>query len=170
MLSIEMRPTFDLIVPAKSDWVVQQLKQIMQHETSRFTGQAVGHHITIAVVPEDRHFWSPWLTMEVFAEVDENEPGTMVHGRFHPNPSIWSGYMLGYLALGTLMSFAAVLGLSQMIAESSPWGFIAVPVCMLLAGFMWWTAKVGQRLAKKQMRIIGDAVENALNRDETVAN
>jgi len=79
--------------------------------------------------------------------------GTSTHlaGRFSPHPTVWTAFAFGYLALGVLSFFASVFAYSQWSLGSTPSALWALGSFALIAVAMWWSAQVGQRLARGQM-------------------
>ena len=124
--------------------------------------QIQGKHILVTVPPAARHFWSPYLSMEV----DEREHGTVLHGRFSPKPTIWTGFMLSYIALTTAGCFGLMFGGSQMIVGHSPALAFLLAVFFLLAALgMYLASQIGQKLARAQMAELHTLILTALKID-----
>ncbi len=160
----KMRPTFLLAVNLKHDEAIGRVRTLLNHPDGRFTGKVVGRHIMLTVSKTERHFWSPWLDLEV--DEDDESPdasGTVtVRGRFMPHPSIWTAYVAGYFGLGTLALFAACFAYAQWATEASPTALWVVGVCVLVTVGIWWSAQVGQKLAREQMGVLREAVGEVL--------
>ena len=87
MLRVVLGPTFDIPLHRPRDSVAAHLSQWVAHAQCPFDGRVLGHHLTLTVRERDRHFWSPWLTLDVRNQ--QGAEGCHVHGRFNPHPSIW---------------------------------------------------------------------------------
>ncbi len=170
-----MRPTFSLRVGMSPESVIARLGVLIDQPGETFTGKVVGRHIILTVRDAQRHFWSPWLEIEVTGADDgvvgENpganpgeDPGAgaELRGRFTPHPSIWTGFAFGYLSLIVLALFAFMWGLSQWLIDQRPTVLWAALACCVVMGLMWWSAQVGQKLARVQMEALRKAVDGAI--------
>ncbi len=123
-------------------------------------------HLVVAFKQEHRHFWSPWLVLDLETRDDADGAGiTRVIGRFSPHPTVWTGYTFTYLALGVIAFFSSVFAFSQHSLGGSPsslWGLLASAV---MAAGLLWSSWVGQRLAREQMIELRRHLEMALSLD-----
>ncbi len=169
----KMRPTFSLAVDLTHDQAIDRIRGLLEHPGGSFAGKVVGRHIMLTVSEKDRHFWSPWLDMEVTEDGreggGESEAGgaVTVHGRFMPHPSIWTGFIAAYFFLITFALFAACYAYAQWATEKSPTALWLVGLCALVTAAIWWSAQVGQRLARGQMEVLREVVGEALKSDAT---
>jgi len=162
----KMRPTFLLTVDLTQEQVIDKLRGLIDHNDGRFTGKVVGRHVMLTVSEKDRHFWSPWLDMEVIEpEEDEAVDGAegtdgkvTVRGRFMPHPNIWTAYVAGYFGLATFSTFAAIYAYAQWATESSPTALWGAGLGVLITIVVWWSAQVGQKLAHGQMEELREVV------------
>jgi len=164
--TLALRPTFDLDVEIPPDEAAHRLGAIIGAGGGPIVGETVGHHLMLGIRPRDRHFWSPWLTIEIEEASTLPERSTRVHARFHPHPNVWTAFMLGYLAIGTAFAFAAVFGAVQLSLGQSPWALWIAAGAALVALVMWIAARIGQGLAREQMDVLGTVVHKALVEDE----
>ncbi len=165
----KMRPSFLLIVGLTHKEAIERIRGLVEHPDGRFTGKIVGKHIMLTVSEKDRHFWSPWLDMEVLEEEDDEDSGesaqggaATVRGRFMPHPNIWTAYMAAYFGLGTFGLFAACFAYAQWVTESPPTALWGVGLSVVLTVAVWWSAQVGQKLARGQMEVLMEVVGGAL--------
>lgn len=142
-----IRPTFDLDLPLTEAQTVDALRTAFEAD-GKHPFQNEGKHVVVTVRPADRHFWSPYLSMEA----QPAESGIRLHGRFSPKPTIWTGFMLSYIALTTAGCFGLMFAVSMAIIGKSPTGaaFLAL-LFLLAAGGMYLSSQVGQRMARSQM-------------------
>lgn len=158
-----MRPTFSLQTGMTPDGVIARIHGLIDQPGGAFTGKVVGRHIILTVRAQDRHFWSPWLELEVTdAGVDDPGSWAELRGRFTPHPSIWTGFAFGYFSLIVLALFAGVWGMSQWLIDQRPTALWAALACCVVMGLLWWSAQVGQRLARGQMEVLREAVEGVV--------
>lgn len=160
MLRVVLGPTFDIPLERPRDEVITQLSDWVLHATCPFEGRMLAHHLTLTVCERDRHFWSPWLTLDVREQPDED--GCHVHGRFNPHPSIWSAVIFSGLALMTISFVAACWGMAQLLMDRSPMAWLIIPACFCLAGALYWISHIGQAIADEQMDRIRAGIDEAL--------
>lgn len=154
MQDIVLGPTFDITLETTSDEAEQTLAAWIREGRCPFHASRAGSHFRLTTPAATRHFWSPTLNLEI-REVDGR---AVLSGRFNPNPSIWTCYILTYLALVTIALMAAMWGVAQIVMHRTPWAFLFIPVCLVIAGTMFWASMVGQRLARPQMKTMHAAL------------
>lgn len=152
-----MRPTFELTLPIQRDDALRRLHDLLEHDDN-FRGSGVGHHVMISVPAHDRHFWSPWLNIEVH----EDDGGTKIGGRFSPSPAVWTGFMMTWIGIGTLAFFVVMFGVSQWVMDKPPSSLRYLVLLGVLAAVLYWVSQVGQRLAHDQMHTLYDRMSSAL--------
>lgn len=117
--------------------------------------QTAGNHVDLLVGREERHAWSPWLSVAI----EQAAGGSRIRGRFGPHPSVWTLFMsiqmfLSFLALCALVGGAALWTLGH-----SPWPFFALPVVLALMVATYLGSQIGQRLGEDQMHVLHDALD-----------
>ncbi len=162
MLRVVLGPTFDIPLDRPRDEVAAQLSQWVAHAQCPFEGRALGNNLTLTVCDRDRHFWSPWLTLDVRDQPDTASDACLVHGRFNPHPSIWSAVIFSGLALGAISGAALTWGLAQLLMDKTPSAWLVIPACFLLAGALYWISHLGQVVADPQMNRIRAGIDQAL--------
>jgi len=161
MTTARFRPTFSLDTKLKSTELVERVKQAVTANPSEFQGQFTADHALISIVESKRHFWSPWLHLELRQFDSRNE----VFGRFSPHPNIWTGFMFSYFSLLVVTFFSLVIGWSQRLAGESCWVFYLVPVWLLIGLLLWIASQMGQRLAVAEMQRLQSLVQDCLLSD-----
>lgn len=131
-------------------------KTMIREESESLDGQVTRDHALISFVESKRHFWSPWLHLEL----RQSENSREIYGRYSPHPSIWTAFMFSYLSLFVLTFFAAIMGCAQCIAGEQAWAFWIIPACLSLAVFLWLASRTGQSLAHDQMEELTERVRN----------
>lgn len=154
-----MRPSFVIEFPIEPTMAIDRLSVLMNDKDHPIEGRIAGNHLMLVIPPKHRHFWSPWLNIEV----QPCEQGASIKGRFSPNPSVWTGYMLGYIALATLLFFALIFGFSQWITNKPPTALQLGVIPVAIAIIMYWISLVGQKLAQEQMNELYTASMIALS-------
>ncbi len=170
-MAFSFRPNFALDVDGPNADLVERLatelaSMPVQLRRTRVPGGGESgparrdHHLVITVLPDERHFWSPWLTIDV----EPSSSRAKLSATFSPHPSLWTGYLFGYLGLGIVVLFSLIFaGSVAMTGGSSLWSlWVAGGAlgCMIAA---WWASVIGQRLAAAQMTELRGAVERAVS-------
>lgn len=158
MTLAKMRPTFELPSSAPADQTIRSLRSLADEAEHPLQTRAAGTHIMLTIPSDRRHFWSPYLHLEIH----DAPNGASVQGRFSPNPSVWTGIMLTYIALFTLMLFATIFGFAQLMTQRSPSALLLLPLLLVICALIYWSSLVGQRLANEQMHQLHDAVASKL--------
>lgn len=153
-----LRPTFEFIVPLAPDEAASRLEALYR---DGFVGESVRTHLLITTPRAERRFWSPWLHLDL-RPVAGDAGSTDVFGRFSPAPSIWTGFMLTYIALATIALFSAVWAGAQLTIGERPTMAWGVAAAVVIGGVMAWSARAGQRLARGQMEQLSEAVHSTL--------
>lgn len=156
--TIRLRPTFSIPTELASSEVFARIRRITVEQASQIEGQFTSRHAMLSIARANRHFWSPWLHIEI----REGEVAKEIFGRFSPHPSIWTAFMFSYLVLATLILFSAMFGLSQQLAGESAWAYLLVPVWIAIALVLWIASQFGQKLAADQMKELKALVDECL--------
>ncbi len=151
-----MRPKFEFLFPIAPEHAIELLQSIMDNNDYPIEGRTAGNHMMLVIPIKDRHFWSPWLNLEARSHRANGSDETITHmkGRFSPNPSVWTGFMMTYSSLAVLAFLTVMFGFSQWIMGSTPWTFQLLIPILLIAGVMYWSSLVGQKLAHDQMQLL----------------
>lgn len=166
---MRLRPTFHLDRPEPYADVAGRLRQRLNGAQfdAKWARTPGSHenglrderdHIIVCLHPPFRHFWSPWLHLEVQGD----DAGTRIEGRFSPHPSVWSGFAFAYLALSVICFFSLVFASAQLLLGQVPWASGISLACVAIGAGLWWAAQLGQGLATAQMELLRAALDGAL--------
>lgn len=96
MSSIRIRPRIRQFSNLSEEVVLNKYQQLLDSAKFDLSGRIVEHHAFVKFKPENQHFWSPELTLEVVrnylqddAYADHQEP-TLICGYVSPRPSLWT--------------------------------------------------------------------------------
>lgn len=163
MSMLGFRPRFKFGSPLSASDIVQRVRQRIDSDNPDRLGQKNAHyHITLHFPHEHARTWTPQLDLNL---EEAPEGGTIVRCLIGPAPNVWMLFAAGYLALSLLGLTGLTLGLAQVSLDNSPWGFWALPVCLVGIGAMMYMAYTGQRRAHDDMRTLKDFVDAALGCD-----
>ena len=160
MLAAPLRPRFTLQVRRPAPEVIAAVRARLERPGCPVEGMGAGRHLELFVHPERRHFWSPWLSLDV-----DPVPGgaALIAGRFGPHPSVWTGVMSGYALVAFVVLGGLVFGGTQLLVGHRPWGLWALAPGLLLGGLLYAAARVGQRLGAEQMALLRGFLDRCLD-------
>lgn len=156
---LEIRPTTIREHDAAPDDITVALLAHFAHKDGDVIIRSVGHHLVLAHMDHLRHFWSPWLHIEV----EPREAGSRVIAKFTPHPNLWTSFAFGYFTLGTVVMFAVCYAGAQMMIGQSAWAWWVALGAVLAMLVMFVFAKLGQRLAAEQMRELSERLGAVLS-------
>lgn len=160
MTSVRIRPRFQKQLDQDMPEVELLLKSKLE-ATDKFSYTMDPRHVVIRIKPEDRHFWSPQLSLTL----DETEEGTLVRGLYGPAPNVWTIFLLSYLAIAVLALFALFLGLSYWMLDQDIKIFWALPVLGMAALAVYLIAQFGQKIGAEQTFRLHQFIEASLGKE-----
>ncbi len=105
----EVRLRFKKLVPETPEEIGEEIKKILVEHKYQIVGRIAHNHIRFRIIEENRHFWSPQLSLNL----EETGKGTEVRGLYGPKPDIWLRYMFVYFFLGCVTLGISVVGFSK---------------------------------------------------------
>ncbi len=159
----QARPEAEFVTPLSPTEVLERFEAALGQPGCPVEGQLVSGHVELFVRAADRHFWSPWLSLEVRSQVD----GTHVRGRFGPHPHVWTGFMAIYAVLAFAGIIALMYGWAQRLVDEPGWALLGGPGAMAAAAFVYGAEWIGKGLGTEQMFEVRDFVLRVLDRDPT---
>lgn len=153
-----MLPTFELETEKTAEEVLHCVREAVRESEGAFEAQFTEHHALINIDQTRRHFWSPWMNLEVRSTESKRE----VFVRFSPHPNIWTGFMFCYFAIAFLIFFATMFGMSQQLVKQTAWAYGLIPVGLVIALGLWSASQIGQKLAHAEMRQMKSAIQKCI--------
>lgn len=148
MGSPRVRPEFVLPIATEPATFFTRLAAALQVGDGAVRGQTFAGGAILRLRSADQRVWSPAL--HLYGEGDAAS-GFRLHGRFSPSSPVWTAFVAIYLGLACVLLGSASYGGAQLILDETPWAFVGVPVALLLAGFTYGGAFLGQGLAAEDM-------------------
>jgi len=139
-----MRPAFSVKLPLTADEAIDRIRT--EIEASNLNTMSAGRCAEFRVPESERRFWSPYLSVQLQDTVD----GSVLRGRFSPRPEIWTMFIFVYFLMTFAIFFGAAFGYVQLTLDYSPWGFLAVPIGILVIVLLHVASLVGQQLSSDQ--------------------
>lgn len=153
-----VRPRFKIQVPYTPQQIVDKLKAGLEQEKASCMGRVYATSARLFLPYEDRHYWSPQLSLNF-----EEEPnGTLIRGLYGPRATVWTMFVFFYSLIGLGILILGMIGLSY-ISLGKP-GTILWWIPALAAVFLtlYLVAYFGQKLGRKQMITLHRFTEQSL--------
>ena len=151
-----MRPHFEIPVTGVGPAIFARLNDLLAEPGAPFTGRVLTPHAYVRLPRDQRTMLSPNLDLELMTD-DRGE--TVLHGRFSPRPSVWTGFLAVFATLGMLGLCGLMYGLAQLTVQETPWAMLAAPISLALIAFVYGAAFIGQGLSSDQMYALRAFVE-----------
>ena len=158
MASLRMRPRFTRTVSMLPNQVTDRLRTALKDPGATCIGRVYERHAMLQIPHNERHYWSPQLSLSMEKEGSE----TRIHGLFAPRPAVWSMFIALYVFIGFSGVMGVIFGWSQWSIGQQAMALWAGPLAILLALGVYGLARVGQRLGYQQMIQLRDFTDQAL--------
>jgi len=159
MSSFRIRPHIRQTMDQDMATVQETLAGRLRRPEARCDVKDFHGYLSLHIPDQDQHFWSPQLTLSL----EESDDGqTIIQGVYGPNTNVWSLFLYGYLMVGTLGLFAAVLGFSQWLIGKQPWGLWILGALLAVAAGLYLVAQFGQKLGARQTFLLHQEFEAAV--------
>ncbi|MBL8739316.1 MAG: hypothetical protein JNL12_23010 [Planctomycetes bacterium] len=166
-----MRPVFERPMHGEPSAFLASLQQALARSGGRpgeCRGQVFGKGAILRLCDAECRVWSPALHLAV--EPLDGEAGSdgrvsagqpwRLRGTFSPSSPVWTAFVAIYLALACVGIGAGCWGGAQLIMKEPPWAFVGVPIALLLSGFTYGAAFIGQGLGAEDMYTMRTFVEH----------
>ncbi|HMQ47039.1 MAG TPA: hypothetical protein PKA00_06330 [Saprospiraceae bacterium] len=164
MSAIEIRPRFRMELPLPPGEIIGQLKQAINQPTAKIVGFIADHHVVLKIPQEQRHYWSPQLSLEV---EDNEKGGSLIRGLYGPAPSVWLMFLFFYYVIGAICLFTGIMGFAQVSLGMPAPILWVLPMGAILAVGLFLSAKAGERLGRDQMLELKIFLEEVLESAST---
>jgi len=155
-----MRPVFEMPLTVPGRLVVDAIRRGLQAPGARVEGVVLAAGAELTTGGRERHFWSPYLSVEV---VRGDDGAWRLRGRFAPEPNVWILFLGIYGVLGMCALGALMYGVSQWMVHEAPWALLGVPGAVVLMGFTYGAAFIGQGLGAEEMYLLRSFVDDCVD-------
>jgi hypothetical protein len=156
---VELKPRFQHRFNGAKESAEEKIEEALQRPESICRGGIREGFLVLSVRDERPHFWSPQLRARILDE----DPSTLIRGRFAPKPDTWTMFIAIYAAVVFSTGVGAVFGLAQLSLGSDPWALWSIPVGLALVGCVWLGARLGQELGAEDMQTLSTFVRETLD-------
>jgi hypothetical protein len=159
MTSFRIRPRFKFETNYSCDEIMERIEQKLAGEDYPFYATISKHHIFLKIAREELHYWSPQLDLSC----EEKEGGgTLIRGLYGPSPHVWTFFMFSYLAIGTIATFIALIGLSRLSLDMPAGILWVLPGLGGLALLLYISSQMGQKIGAEQTFMLHHFLEEVL--------
>lgn len=165
-----MRPVFVRAMPGEPGAFLAGLQRGLDAATGKpgeCRGKVFRNGAILRLCDAECRLWSPALHLAVEDSPDGPSQlgvaaanGWQLRATFSPSSPVWTAFVGIYIALTLLGLGAACWGGAQLIMSEPPWAFVGVPIALLLAGFTYGAAFIGQGLGAEDMYALRTFVEH----------
>lgn len=149
--AVEQRPRFKLLVPWDQEELKERLNAAIKRPGAPVVGHPVGHHFFLKIPPEQRHFWTPQLDLEM---EDHVEGGTLLRGLVGPSPAVWTKFVFLYAFSGFVCLLGLITGVPQWMLDKTPVGLWVMAIGIAMVAAVYLIAQGGKRLGAMQTAVL----------------
>ncbi len=146
MSSFRVRPRFKHLLKGDQAKIEEKIHEAVS-DKAEFIATRLSGHLYIKIHPDEQHFWSPQLDLTF----EQDEENVIVRGLYGPKPTLWAIFFFGYVVLGISTTFIGMWGLTRWSLGMSSMILWAIPVFVVLAAILYFSAQTGQKLGAQQM-------------------
>ena len=159
MSSFRIRPRFTQTLSHNLEETRARIVDGICTHAPRYEVKYFPGYITLRIPEQDRHFWTPRLTLSLY-EIPDG--GTRIEGLYGPNANVWSIFLYAYLFIGSASVFAGIFGFCQWMIGIQAWGLWLLGGLISLAAMLYFIAQLGQKLGAWQTFQLHQAYEAAI--------
>ena len=142
-----MRPDFVLNLEVDGDQVLDALRQKLAKGDAPFEGQVLKGHACLRLPQKRSSMLSPYL--EIDTRVEDGKE--VIHGRFSPQPNVWTGFMALFGTIAMLGLAGTIYGLARITLGGGLLWLLSGPAAIALIAFVYGAAFIGQGLSSQEM-------------------
>jgi Na+/melibiose symporter-like transporter len=157
-----LKPRFRLEFEESEAVILQKFITGLEQSNFKYPNKIVDQHIMIDVQPEEEHFWSPQLQIEI--EKGENEK-TIVKGILGPKPKVWTFFMfLHFFVAVTFFVFLVIFYTNWSLKQEYTFAMIMCIVMPILWVILYFSGQLGKRFGYNQMVELHDFMVDVLSK------
>ncbi len=144
-----LKPRFRLEVDESKLVILNKFISSLEQSNFKYPNKIVDHHIIIDIPPEEEHFWSPQLQIEI--EKTENNK-TIVKGLLGPKPKVWTFFMfLHFFVAVTFVVFLVIFYTNWSLNQEHTFAMIMCIIMPILWVILYFLGQLGKRFGYNQM-------------------
>ena len=161
MSALQLRPRFRKIIDLAPVQITERLRTYSTDPQRKCYITLSGYHTTLGILPDEQHYWSPQLSLEIL----EEGQGTLIKGLYGPHPKVWTMFMFLYTGLGLIGLFGLLYGLVQWSLSMPPIALWIALAALILEITFYFIARSGKQLAHGQMLLLQKELNRILEKN-----
>ena len=154
-----IRPTFSVDLAPEANEAMAELRERLKGTDYEDCTRSKGRCAYFFVDEEERRVWSPHLSVQVEPKTE----GSLLRGRFGPQPELWTLFVFLYTAVGFLATIGLMLGFVQWQSGMDPWGLWGVWLGVPGLAVLYGVSATGQRLSAHQMEELKERIDSLVD-------
>lgn len=157
-----LKPRFKVEMDETEDVIITKFVKSLKENNFMYPNKIVDNHVVIDVPPENEHFWSPQLQIEI--EKGENGK-TIVKGLLGPKPKVWTFFMfLHFFVAIAFCVFLVIFYTKWSLNQDYGFSMIMCIIMPVLWVILYFSGQLGKRFGYDQMLELHDFMMNALSK------
>jgi len=162
--NFQIRPRFKIESDTLTREIVyEKIKEALNSPDAPCEGRLRLGYVDLFPKKEDKHYWSPHLSMTIEEEHDEDHDLTIIRGLYGPHPAVWTMFVFFYTIIAFLTIVCIVIGFANMSIGNSTTILWAVPFLILAFGSLYLVSFYGQKKGHDQIENLHLFLEKTLN-------
>lgn len=154
---IILRPRFQLDIEQPKE---QLFSAFDSSSRSPFSVKRLDDHIFIKFNPEETHFWSPQLHLEVTATKTNT---SKIYGLFGPNPTLWTFFMFLHFGVALAFIVLSIWTYSSASLNKPYYIQLGLMITMIIIWFALYAfGRIGRKKGKPQMHMLHEFMNTTL--------
>lgn len=146
---IHLRPRFKMELEESQQKLIAKFQGNVKNADCSYCVKVIDGHIVIDIPPEENHFWSPQLHIEI-EKIEENS--SIVKGLFGPKPQVWIFFMFIHFAMAVAFIGFSIIAYVKYTLKSDYKIALTLTVALpILWIMMYFLGRIGKRKGRKQM-------------------
>lgn len=157
-----LKPRFKIEMAETEEVIINKFIHSLKEKNFKYPNKIVDNHVVIDVPPENEHFWSPQLQIEI--EKGENEK-TLVKGLLGPKPKVWTFFMfLHFFVAITFCVFLVIFYTKWSLNQDYGFSMIMCIIMPVIWVILYFSGQLGKRFGYDQMLELHDFMMEALSK------
>ena len=157
-----IRPRFSFTQEVTPEIFINRLTDTLNKSPDHISGRITGDHVTIDIIGDQGHFWSPHLDFRV--EPSEDKPNhSTISGLIGPSPGVWTLFVFIYFIIALIGFVFFSIGVSNWIMNKETAYFWSLPITIILMATAYKAGKLGEQLGADQVIELKKILSKTIN-------
>ncbi len=152
-----IRPRFQIETTDSPQVLADKIRASLKSENARCKGRIKHGYATLYLPNEERHYWSPELTLTI----EESESGALLRGLYGPRPAVWTMFVFFYSLIAFSVLIVGIIGLANLSIDKSGAILWLIPFLIIIFLTLYLVAYFGQKIGHDQMVVLHTFIEES---------